>query len=63
MIFNKEKQALKKIKQLQKFLNKHFPDTDEFNSQLSFEFTKAEDFLTEEARQWRARKIENRELN
>jgi len=53
MLFDKEKQALKKIKALQRFLNKHFPDAEYMESMSDFKFTEAEDFLTEEARRWK----------
>jgi len=63
MLFDKEKQALKKIKSLQRFLNKHFPDTELMESMSDFKFTEAEDFLAEEARRWQEAKKINREGN
>ena len=63
MLFDKEKQALKKIKSLQRFLNKHFTDTELMESMSDFKFTEAEDFLTEEARRWQEAKKINREGN
>ena len=47
MLFDKEKQALKKIKALQRFLNKHFPDAEYMEPMAEYKFVEAEDFLNE----------------
>tara|TARA_R110002020_G_scaffold58834_5_gene161168 strand:- start:7823 stop:8014 length:192 start_codon:yes stop_codon:yes gene_type:complete len=56
---NKEKQALKKIKNLQKFLNKYFPETLPEEKPDRFKFVEAEDFLSEEARLWNDSRKQN----
>tara|TARA_Y100000590_G_C15739745_1_gene1019816 strand:- start:599 stop:790 length:192 start_codon:yes stop_codon:yes gene_type:complete len=50
---NNEQKALQKIKKLQKWLNKHFPDTEYMEPMAEYKFVEAEDFLTEEARRWK----------
>lgn len=44
--------AFKKLKSLQKFLNKHFPEDLPFEKPNQYKFVEAEDFLREEARLW-----------
>ena len=44
--------AFKKLKSLQKFLNKHFPEDFPFEKRNQYKFVEAEDFLREEARLW-----------
>ena len=63
MLFDKEKQALKKIKALQRFLNKHFPDAEYMEPMAEYKFVEAEDFLTEEANRWQEAKRINLEGN
>ena len=55
--------AFRKIKTLQQWLNKTFPDKPTLDTPDLYAFEKAEDFLTSEAREWRARKKENQGLN
>jgi hypothetical protein len=57
---NKEQQALRKIKRLQKFLNKHFPDALPDEKPDRFKFIEAEDFLCEEARVWNETRQQNK---
>ena len=49
---NKERVALKRIKSLQQWLNKNFPETLPEETMIDYKFVEAEDFLTEEARRW-----------
>jgi len=49
---NKEREALKRIKSLQQWLNKNFPETLPEETMIDYKFVEAEDFLTEEARRW-----------
>ena len=49
---NKEHVALKRIKSLQQWLNKNFPETLPAETMNDYKFVEAEDFLTEEARRW-----------
>jgi len=57
---NKEQQALKKIKKLQKFLNKHFSDTLPEEKPDRFKFVEAEDFLRAEALIWHETRRQNK---
>ena len=50
---NNEQKALQKIKKLQKWLNKHLPNTEYMEPMAEYKFVEAEDFLTEEARRWK----------
>ena len=49
---NKTEKAYKKIKNLQKWLNKHFPDILPMEPMDDYKFIEAEDLLSEEARRW-----------
>lgn len=49
---SKEQKALHKIKTLQSWLNKNFPDKLPMEPMLNYKFVEAEDFLVEEARRW-----------
>lgn len=51
--------AFKKLKSLQKFLNKHFPEDLPFEKPNQYKFIEAEDFLREEARLWHDAKKRN----
>ena len=57
---NKEQQALRKIKRLQNFLNKHFSDALPDEKPDRFKFIEAEDFLREEARVWNETRQQNK---
>jgi len=60
---NMEEKAFAKIKRLQKWLNKHFPDTQYMEPMTDYKFVEAEDFLSEEARRWTEAKNQNRLQN
>tara|TARA_Y100000401_G_C8313715_1_gene221282 strand:- start:1256 stop:1441 length:186 start_codon:yes stop_codon:yes gene_type:complete len=49
---SKEQKALHKIKTLQAWLNKNFPDELPMEPMQNYKFVEAEDFLVEEARRW-----------
>ncbi len=49
---SKIEKAHKKIKHLQKWLNKNFPETLPMEPMDDYKFVEAEDFLAEEARRW-----------
>ena len=49
---NKYEKAYQKIKSLQRWLNKNFPETLPMEPMEDYKFIEAEDFLSEEARRW-----------
>ena len=49
---NKYEKAYQKIKSLQRWLNKHFPEELPQQPMDDYKFIEAEDFLAEEARIW-----------
>ena len=57
---NKEQKALQKIKKLQVWLNRHFPEELPMEPMADYKFVEAEDFLTEEARRWKDAQIKPR---
>jgi len=57
---NKEQKALQKIKKLQMWLNRHFPEELPMEPMDDYKFIEAEDFLTEEARRWKDAQIKPR---
>lgn len=55
-----EEKAILKIKRLQKWLNKNFPEVEYREPMTDYKFVEAEDFLAEEAKRWNAAKNQNR---
>tara|TARA_R100000152_G_C6695162_1_gene125877 strand:+ start:104 stop:322 length:219 start_codon:yes stop_codon:yes gene_type:complete len=56
---SKINEAYARIKSLQHWLNKTFPDTLPFEKPDLFKFESAEDFLVEEAKRWKKEKGAN----
>ena len=52
-------EAYSKIKTLQNWLNKNFPESLPFEKPDLFKFESAEDFLVEEAQRWKKEKGSN----